>query len=1407
MDKRFPSTGKKDPFAYKPEYNEQASTTAAQKPPSQQTPFDFKPEYNQEVKKKVAGEDLQIGSSPTQSTSPLPVKSAIDFINTDIDNNDFFAETAKPTNQFIPETTSLRVNKEVADLAKQEVFKSPESLQLYNQQRINNLNARIKELERSKLNFGKYVSAGVGAPPQFSIEDKKGYNEAEKQIQGTQVYINQLKDNIGAVASDMVIGEYAKGKYSPTEAGRKIIDIADPDMSARLKRIEDGNLTVPGITKAQIERVGLQAAKNFVARNPDNPLSQQLKDQITDHELSFDERNIDLTKSLVREKIGAQLYKESVSGLFGYDPDKLKEIAENPATALTDAQKKVFYTEVLPSEKGKLLGTDIPGYGPATSFTRAIERSIIGTVKGIEKLTGVRDDADQERELLNQELEESRYRRVGESPTALAELSYLKTKEKTEKLTAPEQQKKVELQKYTDVRNKFSRITDGIFDLTGQVVEMALITKGLGRVGNALTASAETGGLLGGLHRATAGQLLSNETVGIFVNSFLNSYDNYGKQALALMPGEDQAANRDGYAKTMAAVEGLFEQVLRDTKVLKAFTKEAAPSIRDITSRLINTDITQQVAKEETQKALFKTLKSFGKEFGKSIGEESFEEAGVQFTQGVADSIFGGQPFDVLKTGQDALNTFLTTALYSPLIAGIAGMGAVRRQRVQDAYVKSTIANMGANPAPYLQIVEDLQIDGTITQQESNEKIKLIKSASQYLKEIPTKRPQSVDVNDAAGQKVSKDQFDFPEVSTYLLHRMNEGLLNEQIENTTDEVVKSQLNKQLKRSQEIRKGIFNGSIGVTPDMQEVTDDPEKAEELGIEDANIVAASELIGTPFPFEPIDNQSEQANAPRGTLVMEAQEDEPQILTEEKAQEAADFANELMAEGIIPDTYHNMITKKDATPFWEMVAQQAQNRDSNWQPLEGDENKSEQAAIDAFGETVVNYAKELFPSEVGAQPVIIKPESNEASKSEENRDQETGQASQEGDSGIGQEQSQEGDVLDQQGAEPAAEAPLTTEKTISEKGKELASRIRQLKSRRDIAPAQIFGIAVGIYDGAIETVAKAIEAGAALAEAISQGIQHIRDNGGQNVDEKGFRGHLEDVEAGRKPKVKVQVGEQEQQQSDQEDQSTDQESTSANTIADYKMTTTDKVGKFLSGDTWEDVFGDAPEGDQSYLVQGLSDMLQDGKNMIAIAQQKWGGDVMMYGKNLFGVIQNMSNDEQLTNKKAVLLATFLGELQEAKLRSPERFDAINQLEKSVFSYYQNYMNVRGKEIVAGRLLRLYRDKYIGDIFADRILEAQQAKEKKSILEAEQKKKVTDEMAANEKTVTEQEKKEEDKADTKKYNESKKKQDKKKKLKSAEAKKMAEQKLSDIKNRIGEEGQKGLIAKINDAINKLNCK
>lgn len=259
---------------------------------------------------------------------------------------------------------------------------------------------------------------------------------------------------------------------------------------------------------------------------------------------------------------------------------------------------------------------------------------------------------------------------------------------------------------------------------------------------------------------------------------------------------------------------------------------------------------------------------------------------------------------------------------------------------------------------------------------------------------------------------------------------------------------------------------------------------------------------------------------------------------------------------------------------------------------------------------------------------------------------------------------------------------------------------------------------------------------------------------------------------------------------------------------IEDYEMTTSGEVNKFLSGETWEDVFGEKAQGDQSYLTQKLSDMLQDGKNMIAIAQNKWGGDVMLYGRNLFQLIQGMSNDSIMTNKKAVLLATFLGELQEAKKRSPERFDAINQLEKAVFAYYQNYMNLRGKEVVAGRLLRLYRDKYIGDIYADMILEKQQVKAKKTIAEAEQNKNIDDKIVEEAvKPITEEEKKKEDKEAKKKTEADKKKQSKKKKMSTEEAQKKANDKIKDIEERLGAEGRGGLIDRIKEAIKKLNCK
>src|SRR5205807_6563972 len=74
-----------------------------------------------------------------------------------------------------------------------------------------------------------------------------------------------------------------------------------------------------------------------------------------------------------------------------------------------------------------------------------------------------------------------------------------------------------------------------------------------------------------------------------------------------------------------------------------------------------------------------------------------------------------------------------------------------------------------------------------------------------------------------------------------------------------------------------------------------------------------------------------------------------------------ANELAEEWLHEGILPDTYEGMV-KKDPIGFWKMIAQQAQNRDENWKPLS--EALPEEAVRDQFGDTVVDYAKELFPA-----------------------------------------------------------------------------------------------------------------------------------------------------------------------------------------------------------------------------------------------------------------------------------------------------------------------------------------------------------------------------------------------------------------------------------------------------------
>lgn len=64
----------------------------------------------------------------------------------------------------------------------------------------------------------------------------------------------------------------------------------------------------------------------------------------------------------------------------------------------------------------------------------------------------------------------------------------------------------------------------------------------------------------------------------------------------------------------------------------------------------------------------------------------------------------------------------------------------------------------------------------------------------------------------------------------------------------------------------------------------------------------------------------------------------------------------------------------------------------------------------------------------------------------------------------------------------------------STGEKAKQLADRIRALKTSRDNLHGGLQGVAAAFYDGALETVATAIEQGGKLADAIQAGIDYIK-------------------------------------------------------------------------------------------------------------------------------------------------------------------------------------------------------------------------------------------------------------------------------------------------------------------------
>lgn len=318
--------------------------------------------------------------------------------------------------------------------------------------------------------------------------------------------------------------------------------------------------------------------------------------------------------------------------------------------------------------------------------------------------------------------------------------------------------------------------------------------------------AAATGEILGGgttasnLLNATRLQRLGNTLIqnrnlyGTYGTSFVMSYGDYYKDALS--KGADPLTAKM-MAFTNASMEGvsetLFDNIEFAKKVGRNLTsKENFERVAKIFDKGVLDDVTAKAYKENLQLAVAKALG----ESALGLTKEAFEEVPVALTNFVVDAAMNPASVsgrDMLGEAKDAfLNGLVSFSI--PSIFGIVGNLNKESNSLDRKPAESLM--ISTLQAPYVvDAINRLKDSGEITEQEANQKIKVINTATNQFMLMPRKNS-----ND--------EQLTWKEKEDYLTLSVRQKFLEQKIKEDGDEAAAAVYQKQVQDILEQKKNIL-----------------------------------------------------------------------------------------------------------------------------------------------------------------------------------------------------------------------------------------------------------------------------------------------------------------------------------------------------------------------------------------------------------------------------------------------------------------------------------------------------------------------------------------------------------------------------------------------------------------------
>jgi hypothetical protein len=598
---------------------------------------------------------------------------------------------------------------------------------------------------------------------------------------------------------------------SPQEIGRKVMEKNNPDA----KLAKGGSRKV----NREAEMLGLQA--DMLTGEQDRMMAAEEQMQ------TIDDRHPDEKIGTIMHKLSAEHNRgNTVWENIGKSNAKLVE-TDKYANQFNSTDKAFYYKHVRPilenEEKNNIGGIMSL---PSQDLTGRVADGFMGTATEVVKFLAMPFGFDKQARAIDR-LDSSytaMLQNVGESPVLMQQFEQLAQKEKDGTFTPEDKVKFAELKQYVDTRKGYEKF----IGFAGDAISQAYMFGALGRViGGAISGTTNAGLRIAGLAPtaikagkvAGAAGIAENmmagvglkmgkstaDAIGLITAGYTMSLPGYQAKSEAMFEGKEGAAWKTPlYANTMALFEGVSELIIPDTRYLDMFNKQVSGGLAELVQAMGKKGVTRSTFNSQL-KGVLKGAWNTALNAGMGTVGEISEEVIIEWADFIEKSLMAPEEADIVQTIKNSKDVAIATGLgFLPM--SIYGAYRTGRRKSADFLIPQ-LAQIGRDATLTNSLIRHVQDNtGTLyTPDEAKDKLSSIAYIQQVNKELTNIDPSTLNLS---AKKLDK----------WVLMAANEKVLYQKAEATKDPVIKAQILKEIKESQDGRNRLVDNKLIVNDYM-------------------------------------------------------------------------------------------------------------------------------------------------------------------------------------------------------------------------------------------------------------------------------------------------------------------------------------------------------------------------------------------------------------------------------------------------------------------------------------------------------------------------------------------------------------------------------------------------------------